>query len=115
MAVLARAGEAKAFDPVFPGRGGRPLSNTAIEMLLRRMGLNVTVHGFRSSFRDWAGSETDFSREVAEAALAHIVGDKAEQAYRRGDALDKRRQLMQSLADYCAGATNETSDQETTL
>jgi integrase len=61
---------------------------------------NVTIHGFRSAFRDWAGNETHFPREVAEAALAHIVGDKAEQAYRRSDALEKRRQLMQAWADY---------------
>jgi integrase len=56
----------------------------------------ATVHGFRSAFRDWAGNETHFPREVAEAALAHVVGDKAEQAYRRGDALEKRRVLMEA-------------------
>ena len=55
----------------------------------------MTVHGFRSAFRDWAGNETHFAREVAEAALAHVIGDKAEQAYRRGDALEKRRALME--------------------
>ena len=115
MAVLERVGAAKVCDLVFPGRGGRPLSNMAMEMLLRRMDVNFTVHGFRSSFRDWAGNETDFSREVAEAALAHVVGDKAEQAYRRGDALDKRRQLMQSWANYCAGAIDGTNDQTETL
>jgi integrase len=86
---------------LFPGaRSGRPLSNMAMDMLLRRMNLDVTVHGFRSSFRDWAGEETPFAREVAEAALAHVIGDKAEQAYRRGDALEKRRALMQAWADY---------------
>ncbi len=102
MAILERVGEAKLSDLVFPGRGGRPLSNMAMEMLLRRMDVNFTVHGFRSSFRDWAGNETEFSREVAEAALAHVVGDKAEQAYRRGDALDKRRQLMDAWAKHCS-------------
>jgi integrase len=61
----------------------------------------VTVHGFRSAFRDWAGNETHFPREVAEAALAHVVGDKAEQAYRRGDALEKRRALMAAWATHC--------------
>jgi integrase len=101
MVILERVGEAKLSELVFPGRGGRPLSNMAMEMLLRRMSVNFTVHGFRSSFRDWAGNETDFSREVAEAALAHVVGDKAEQAYRRGDALDKRRQLMDAWAKHC--------------
>ncbi|WP_374307224.1 hypothetical protein [Methylocella sp.] len=58
----------------------------------------VTVHGFRSSFRDWAGNETHFARELAEAALAHVIGDKAEQSYRRSDALEKRRALMEAWA-----------------
>jgi integrase len=90
---------------VFPGhRRGRPLSNTATEMLLRRMRANVTTHGFRSSFRDWAGDRTHFAREVAEAALAHTVGDETERAYRRGDALAKRRELMQAWADYLDSA-----------
>ena len=64
----------------------------AMEMLLRRMEAgDVTVHGFRSSFRDWAAEETPFAREIAEAALAHVVGDATERAYRRGDALERRR------------------------
>ena len=65
--------------------------------------VNVTVHGFRSAFRDWCGEETDFPREVAEQALAHIVGNDVERAYRRGDALEKRRQLMEAWATYSAG------------
>ena len=65
----------------------RPLSAMAMDMVMRRIGESVTVHGFRSSFRDWAGNETHFPRELAEAALAHVVGDKAEQAYRRGPML----------------------------
>src|SRR5437879_11101135 len=74
----------------------------AMEMLLRRLKVqNATVHGFRSSFRDWAGNVTSFPREVIETALAHVIGDKAEQAYRRGDALDKRRKLMDAWAEYC--------------
>jgi integrase len=74
----------------------------ALAMLLRRMNLEkVTVHGFRSSFRDWAGNETTFPRELAEQALAHVIGDKAEQAYRRSDALDRRRALMEAWAIYC--------------
>jgi integrase len=108
MDILERVGEVKSSDLVFPGRGGRSLSNMAMKMVLRRMGVNITAHGFRSSFRDWAGNESDFSREVAEAALAHVVGDKAEQAYRRGDALEKRRQLMHSWANFCVGVTDET-------
>ena len=59
------------------------------------------MHGFRSAFRDWAGNETHFPREVAEAALAHVIGDKGEQAYRRGDALEKRRALMDAWTNYC--------------
>ncbi|WP_181707644.1 tyrosine-type recombinase/integrase [Chthonobacter rhizosphaerae] len=86
---------------VFPGaKPGRPLSVMAMDMVLRRMKLDVTVHGFRSSFRDWAGEATPFPREVAEAALAHTVGDQTERAYRRGDALDKRRELMTAWAGY---------------
>lgn len=90
-------------DYVFPGqKKARPLSNMAMEMMLRRMGLeNVTVHGFRSSFRDWAGNETSFPRELAETALAHVIGDKSEQAYRRSDALEKRRQMMDAWANWC--------------
>jgi integrase len=89
---------------VFPGdKAEAPLSNMALSMLLRRMRVtNATVHGFRSSFRDWAGDETSFAREVAEAALSHAVGDETEQAYRRSDALAKRRKLMEAWARFCA-------------
>src|SRR6202171_5997153 len=80
----------------------KPLSNMAMEMVLRRMNVqDATVHGFRSSFRDWAGNVSNFPREVTETALAHVIGDKAEQAYRRGDALEKRRKLMEAWAAYC--------------
>jgi hypothetical protein len=69
---------------------------------LERSGITgATVHGFRSSFRDWAGNETHFARELAEVALAQTVGDETEQAYRRSDALEKRRQLMDAWAAYC--------------
>jgi integrase len=86
---------------VFPGRGGKPLSNMSMEMLLRRMKIDgATVHGFRSSFRDWAAEETPFPREIAEAALSHVVGDSTERAYRRGDALERRRELMEAWAGY---------------
>jgi integrase len=102
-AILGKLSGAATSEVVFPGqRAGRPLSGMAMEMVLRRMKRDdVTVHGFRSAFRDWAGNETHFSREVAEAALSHVVGDKAEQAYRRGDALEKRRELMTAWAVYC--------------
>lgn len=102
MAILEKLAEGKTGEFVFPGqRAGKPLSNMAMEMVLRRMKIEgVTVHGFRSAFRDWAGNETHFPREVAEAALSHVIGDKAEQAYRRGDALEKRRALMEDWANY---------------
>ena len=103
LVILRRLYESAMGEFVFPGlRAGQPLSGMAMEMVLRRMKLDgVTVHGFRSAFRDWAGNETHFPREIAEAALAHVVGDKAEQAYRRADALEKRRELMTSWAVYC--------------
>jgi integrase len=89
---------------VFPGqKAGRPLSVMALEMMLRRMKIDgVTVHGFRSSFRDWAAECTNFTNEVCEAALAHVIEDKAEAAYRRGDLFNKRRKLMEAWATYCA-------------
>jgi integrase len=101
--IVQSMGEAKLSEFVFLGqRPGRPLSVMALEMVLRRMGVeNVTVHGFRSAFRDWLGNETHFPRELAEHALAHVIGDKAEQAYRRSDALEKRRALMEAWGRYC--------------
>jgi integrase len=95
---------------VFPGTKGGGLGESAFRKLLASLGHDVTVHGFRSSFRDWAGEATNFPREVCEAALAHATGDRVEQAYRRGDALEKRRRLMEAWASYCsrpatAGAT----------
>lgn len=89
---------------VFEGqKKGKPLSNMAMLALLKRMERqDITVHGFRSTFRDWAAEQTNFPREVAEAALAHISGDKVELAYRRSDLFDKRRQMMEAWARYCA-------------
>lgn len=103
--VVERMQAVRCSEYVFPGgKEGRPLSNNALLALLERMGLGgVTVHGFRSSFRDWAAEQTAFPREVAEAALAHAIGDKVEAAYRRGDVFEKRRQLMAAWAGYCAG------------
>ena len=88
-------------DLVFPSRKGKPLSNMAMLELVRGMRVGATVHGFRSSFRDWAGNETTFPRELAEQALAHVIGDKAEQAYRRSDALARRRELMEAWSRFC--------------
>jgi integrase len=89
---------------VFPGgKPGKPLSNMAMAALLDRMGRDdITVHGFRSTFRDWAAERTSFAAEVAEMALAHTIGDKTEAAYRRGDLFDKRRRLMEAWAKHCA-------------
>jgi len=89
--------------PLFPASHGGALSTMAMAMLLRRMDrLAITVHGFRSTFRDWAAERTGFSHEVCEMALAHVIGNKAEAAYRRGDLFTKRRKLMEAWADYAA-------------
>jgi integrase len=88
---------------VFPGpRFGKPLSNMAFLMLLRRMELDdLTVHGFRATFKTWASERTSFQNEIVEAALAHVIGNKVEEAYRRGDMFEKRRRLTHAWADYC--------------
>jgi integrase len=94
LAIVERMAELRSGDFVFPGqRRGRPLSNPSLARLCRA---GVTVHGFRSAFRDWAGEETSFPRELAEQALAHATGGAVELAYRRGDALEKRRALMEA-------------------
>ena len=105
MELLLPLMEARTGDFVFLGQQpGRPLSNMAMSQLLKRMKCReITAHGFRSSFRDWAGDCTSFSREVAEGCLAHIVGNEVERAYRRGDALEKRRGLLDAWASYCGG------------
>lgn len=101
LAILDRAETIRSSEYLFPGqKRGRPLSIMSMEMVLRRMQTPVTVHGFRSSFRDWAGERTSFPRDVAEMALAHVVGDATERAYRRGDALQKRRRLMDAWAAF---------------
>jgi len=103
VSILKQMAKFKAGDFVFPGQArNKPSSSMAMEMMLRRMKIeNATVHGFRSSFRDWAGNVSNFPRELIETALAHVIGDKAEQAYRRSDALDKRRKLLDAWAAYC--------------
>jgi integrase len=86
---------------VFPGRKpNHPLSTMALEMVLRRLKVEATVHGFRSSFRDWVAEQTEVPREVAEAALAHVLENKVEAAYRRSDFFEKRRQLMNAWAEF---------------
>ena len=102
LAVLRPLFEVRTGSFVFPNNcGDKPLSNMAMLMLLKRMGLSdVTVHGFRSSFRDWAGNETEFPREVAEACLAHAVGNAVERAYRRTQAVEKQLRLLQAWEAY---------------
>ena len=94
----------KPLDKVslFPADKGGKLSTMAMSMLLRRMKLDCTVHGFRSGFRDWAAECTGYAHEVCEMALAHVIGNKSEAAYRRGDMFDKRRRLMDDWATYLA-------------
>jgi integrase len=103
VAILVALQEIRTNDLIFPGNGsGKPLSERAMAMQLRRMKADaVTVHGFRSTFRDWASETTSFPHEVCEQALAHTIGNKTEAAYRRGDLLEKRRKLMQAWAAFC--------------
>lgn len=105
--TLAILNEAKALrradDLVFPGsKGGRPLSDMTLSKLVKELGIAAVPHGFRSSFRDWAGESTSHPREVVEFALAHVIKDKAEAAYARSDLFDKRRKLMDDWADHLA-------------
>lgn len=100
--VLIKSQGAGAGDTlVFAGDKNKPLSDMTLGAVLKRMGLNVTAHGFRSTFRDWAGETTDYPREVIEHALAHQLKDKAEAAYARGSLFSKRAHLMEDWARYC--------------
>lgn len=106
--ILEDAKKLRTGALVFPGaKKDSPLSNMSMDMALRRLDCAFTVHGFRSTFRDWAGEVTHYPREVAEAALAHVVGDQTERAYRRGDALEKRRGLMDAWARHCTGTAGD--------
>lgn len=114
LAVLEAVKPPNGYRPgswVFPSmfRRGKPLSTAAMERVLQDMdyGERATVHGFRSTFRDWAGDCTNFAKETIEAALAHVSGDETERAYRRGDALLKRRKLMEAWAGYLARKAGE--------
>jgi integrase len=88
---------------VFPGLRDKPLSDMTLSAVLRRMKVDAVPHGSRSTFRDWVAEETGYPNEVAEMALAHTIGDKVEAAYRRGDLLDKRRQMMGDWAKHLQG------------
>lgn len=111
--LLAAIPREEGNDHVFPGgRKGKGLSNMAMLELLRGLdgAAGITVHGFRSTFRDWAAERTSFPREIAEAALAHTLKDKTEAAYLRSDALDKRRRLMAAWAKFCAERPARAAD-----
>jgi integrase len=104
MAIVNGLWTSRSSDFVFPGQtAGKPLSCTAMLRLLERMGRRgaITSHGFRSSFSDWASEVSPYSSELRETALAHTIANKAEAAYRRGDALEKRRTMMEAWAQWC--------------
>ena len=110
-----RCHESRAIPIFFPdARQGRPLSNMALLQLMRGMGYgvggsrgNYVPHGFRSSFRDWSGEVSNFPRDIAEMALAHVIENKVEAAYRRGDLSEKRRKMMRAWADYVRKRSQE--------
>jgi integrase len=98
-------------DFIFPGgRAKAPISNMAMLELLRGMRPGLTVHGFRSTFRDWAAEKTNYQNHVVEMALAHVVGDKVEAAYRRGDLFEKRRRLMNDWAKFCSQPVRQAAN-----
>ena len=103
VAILKAMPRIEGSDIVFPGMKGKPLSDMSLTAVLKRMDrADLTAHGFRSTFRDWAGESTGYAREVIEHALAHQLKDKAEAAYQRGSLFDKRRRSMADWASYCA-------------
>jgi len=100
--ILEQTARLRLSDFVFPGQSeSRPISGISLRRLLHKLRPGVTVHGFRSSFRDWAAETTNFPNHVVEMALAHAVSDAVEAAYRRGDLFEKRRKLMEAWAQYC--------------
>src|SRR5207249_1820320 len=107
LAIVEKMAEIRSGEFLFPGgKTGRPLSNMAMLKLLQRMGRRtasggLTVHGFRSTFMDWATEQTNFPAEMRDMALAHVVADKVEAAYRRGDMFERRRELMAAWAAAC--------------
>jgi integrase len=113
MQALRQGDEAYMFRG---GKSGKPLSNMAFLMLLRRMGRGeLTAHGFRATFKTWASERTSFQNEIVEASLAHTIGGKVEQAYMRGDLFDKRRRLMQQWATFCTTALAQQGQNVTPL
>lgn len=102
--LLRKLPKMEGTNHVFTASKGKPLSDMTLTAVLRRMDVDATVHGFRSTFRQWAGEQTNFPREVCEHALAHQLPDKVEAAYQRGDLFTKREKLMAAWADYCSKA-----------
>jgi integrase len=106
LTALPREGDGDGF--VFIGaRADRPLSNMAMLQLVRGLRPGYVPHGFRSTFRDWAAETTNYQNHIVEMALAHVVGDKVEAAYRRGDLFEKRRRLMNDWARYCLQSASQ--------
>lgn len=105
LALLAGLPRIVGNDLVFPAPRGGVLSDATMGATLKRLGVPVTVHGFRSTFRDWCAESTSYPQHVAEMALAHTIGDKVEAAYRRGDLFEKRVRLMDDWASWCARTT----------
>lgn len=104
VAVLKKAHAIDGSRLVFAAPRGGQLSDMALTQAMRRMALKCVPHGFRSTFRDWCGERTHYPRELAEQALAHVLANKVEAAYRRGDALEKRRTMMQAWAEHATGS-----------
>lgn len=102
IALLNAAPKVEGTDFVFPGSKGQPLSDMTLSKVMRSMGLEEVPHGFRSTFRDWAAERTNFPRDLAEMALAHVIESKVEAAYRRGDMFAKRLEMMEAWADFCS-------------
>jgi len=94
---------------------GKPLGHSSMNEALKRLRPNITTHGFRSTFRDWAAETTAYPNHVVEQALAHSIGNAVEAAYRRGDLFEKRRKLMDDWAKYCETAPRKTTDNVTPL
>jgi integrase len=101
VAILEKQREHAVGDHVFTGFGQGHLSSKSMIGFLRKMGIKESVHGFRSTFRNWCGDKTHFDRETIETCLAHQVGNEVERAYRTSDALEKRRAVMEAWASYC--------------
>jgi integrase len=102
IAILKALPRLEGNDYVFPAPHGGMLSDMTLSAVCRRMEVEAVPHGFRSSFRDWCAERTNYPREVAEQALAHVLENKVEAAYRRGDLFQKRRRLMTDWAKFCA-------------